>query len=151
VPVSENEALQVQDQLKEIGIKVNIINVPIAKFQDGTVLTKHEFDLIAFSWIGTPYPFTSIKQIYGTDQESNFAQLSMPEVDELINQIDVETDPAKRIELAAQADKIIWENVHTLPLYQRPDLTAVKSKLANYGSFGLSDKTFGWENVGYEK
>jgi peptide/nickel transport system substrate-binding protein len=151
VPVSENEALQVQDQLKEIGIKVNIVNVPVAKFQDGSVLTKHEFDLIAFSWIGTPYPFTSIKQIYGTDQESNFAQLSMPEVDELIKQIDVETDPAKRIELATQADKIIWENVHTLPLYQRPDLTAVKSKLANYGSFGLSDKTYGWENVGYEK
>jgi peptide/nickel transport system substrate-binding protein len=151
VPVSENEALQVQDQLKEIGIKVNIVNVPVAKFQDGSVLTKHEFDLIAFSWIGTPYPFTSIKQIYGTDQESNFAQLSMPEVDELIKQIDVETDPAKRIELATQADKIIWENVHTLPLYQRPDLTAVKSKLANYGSFGLSDKTYGWEHVGYEK
>ena len=151
VPVSENEALQVQDQLKEIGIKVKIVNVPIAKFQDGSVLTKHEFDLIAFSWIGTPYPFTSIKQIYGTDQESNFAQLSMPEVDELIKQIDVETDPAKRIELAAQADKIIWENVHTLPLYQRPSLTAVKSKLANYGSFGLSDKTYPWENVGYEK
>ena len=36
VPVSENEALQVQNQLKEAGIKVNIINVPIAKFQDGS-------------------------------------------------------------------------------------------------------------------
>ena len=56
VPVSENEALQVQNQLKEIGIKVNIVNVPIAKFQDGSVLTKHEFDMIAFSWIGTPVP-----------------------------------------------------------------------------------------------
>jgi len=151
VPVSENEALQVQNQLKDIGIKVNIVNVPVAKFQDGSVLTKHEFDLIAFSWIGTPYPFTSIKQIYGTGQESNFAQLSMPEVDELIKQIDVETDPAKRIDLAAQADKIIWENVHTLPLYQRPSLIGVKSKLANYGAFGLSDKSFAWENVGYEK
>ncbi len=151
VPVSENEALQVQNQLKDIGIKINIVNVPIAKFQDGSVLTKHEFDLIAFSWIGTPYPFTSIKQIYGTGQESNFAQLSMPEVDQLIKQIDVETDPAKRIELAAQADKIIWENVHTLPLYQRPSLIGAKTKLANYGAFGLSDKTFAWENVGYEK
>jgi peptide/nickel transport system substrate-binding protein len=151
VPVSENEALQVQNQLKDIGIKVDIVNVPIAKFQDGSLLTKHEFDLVAFTWVGTPYPFTSIKQIYGTGQESNFAQLSMPEVDALIKQIDVETDPAKRIDLANQADKIIWENVHTLPLYQRPELIAVKSKLANYGAFGFSDKTFHWENVGYEK
>jgi peptide/nickel transport system substrate-binding protein len=43
VPVSENEALQTQNQLKDIGIKVDIVNVPIAKFQDGTLLSKHEF------------------------------------------------------------------------------------------------------------
>jgi peptide/nickel transport system substrate-binding protein len=151
VSVSENEALQTQNMLKDIGIKVNIVNVPISKFQDGSLLTKHEFDLVAFSWIGTPYPFTSIKQIYGTGQDSNFAQLSMPDVDALLKQIDVETDPAKRIDLANQADKIIWENVHTLPLYQRPDLKAVKAKLANYGAFGLSDKNFKWEDVGYQK
>ena len=75
----------------------------------------------------------------------------MPDVDALIKQIDVETDPAKRIDLANQADKIIWENVHTLPLYQRPSLIAVKAKLANYGAFGLSDKAYPWENVGYQK
>jgi len=151
VPVSENEALQVQNQLKDVGIKVNIADVPQSKFQDGTVLTEHEFDLIAFSWIGTPYPFTSIKQLYGTGQESNFAQLSLPELDKLIEQIDVETDPAKRIDLGNQAAKIIWENVNLLPLYQRPELKATKTKLANYGAFGFSDKTFHWENVGYEK
>jgi peptide/nickel transport system substrate-binding protein len=151
VPVSENEALQVQDQLKDIGIKVSIVNVPVAKFQDGSLLTKGEFEMVAFTWAGTPYPFTSIKQIFGTGQESNYAQLSMPEVDELIKQIDVETDVAKRTDLANQADKIIWENMHTLPLYQRPDLIAVKSKLANYGAFGLSDRSQHWENVGYEK
>jgi peptide/nickel transport system substrate-binding protein len=41
--------------------------------------------------------------------------------------------------------------VHTLPLYQRPALVAVKAKLANYGAFGLSDKNFRWEDVGYQK
>jgi peptide/nickel transport system substrate-binding protein len=151
VPVSENEALQVQNQLKDVGIKVNIVNVPLAKFFDLTVLNEHEFDMIAFSWIGTPYPFTSVKQIYGTGQEQNYAQLSMPEVDKLIEQIDVETDKAKRIDLGNQAATIIWENVHTLPLYQRPELKAVKTKLANFGAFGFSDKSFHWENVGYEK
>ncbi len=75
----------------------------------------------------------------------------MPEVDKLIAQIDVEVDPAKRIELANQADQIIWENVHTLPLYQRPELIGVKAKLANYGAFGLSAKAFPWENVGFQK
>ena len=53
------------------------------------------------------------------------------------------------IELANATAKIIWENVMTLPLYQRPELIAVKTKLANYGAFGLSSVK--WENVGYEK
>lgn len=149
VPVSENEALQTQNQLKEIGIKVDIVDVPIAKFQDGTVLTNHEFDIIAFSWIGTPYPFQGISQIYGTGSDSNFSQLSDPRIDENAKKLDSETDTAKRVQLANETAKIIWENVMTLPLYQRPELIAVKTKLANYGAFGLSNVQ--WQNVGYEK
>ena len=147
VKASENEALQAQSMLKEIGIQLNIVTVPVARF--GPTLTGHEFEIIAFSWIGTPYPFSGIKQIYGSGSDSNFAQLSMPEVDELADQIATETDPEKRIELANQADKIIWENVHTLPLYQRPELIAVRSDLANYGAFGLSSVQ--WENVGFTR
>jgi len=145
VKASENEALQAQSMLKEIGIQLNIVTIPIPRF--GPTLSGNEFEIIAFSWIGTPYPFSGIKQLYGTDSESNFAQLSLPEVDELAGQIATETDPEKRIDLANQADKIIWENVHTLPLYQRPELIAVRSDLANYGAFGLSSVQ--WENVGF--
>jgi peptide/nickel transport system substrate-binding protein len=149
VPVSENEALQAQSLLKKIGVKVDIVDVPIARFQDGSVLTNHEFEIIAFSWIGTPYPFFGISQIYGTGSENNFSQLSVPQIDENAKLIDSETDNAKRIDLTNQTAKIIWENVMTLPLYQRPELIAVKTKLANYGAFGLSNPQ--WENVGYQK
>lgn len=145
VKASENEALQAQSMLKEIGIQLNIVTVPVSRFVP--TLTGYEFEIIAFSWIGTPYPFSGIKQLYGTGSDSNFAQLSMPEVDELATQIAAEIDPEKRIALANDADKIIWENVHTLPLYQRPELIAVRSDLANYGAFGLSSVQ--WENVGF--
>jgi peptide/nickel transport system substrate-binding protein len=152
VPVSENEALQIQNQLKEIGIKVDIVNVPVSKFQDGSLLSKHEFELVAFSWIGTPHPFTPFpKQLAGTGSESNFTQVSIPEVDKLIPTLATETDPAKRAAISNQISKLLWEDVSTLPLYQRPALIATKTKLANYGAFGLSDRAFPWENVGYEK
>ena len=137
VKVSENEALQAQNQLKAIGVKVDIVAVPIAKFQDGSVLSNHEFEIIAFSWIGTPYPFGGIKQIYGTGSETNYSQVSIPRVDEMAKKIDSTTDAAGST-LANEAAKLIWENVMTLPLYQRPELIAAKSKLANYGAFGLS-------------
>ncbi len=149
VSVSENEALQAQNMLKDIGVKVDIVDVPIAKFQDGSVLTNHEFDIIAFSWIGTQYPFQGISQIYGTGSESNYSQLSDPRIDENAKKLDSTTDLQARVDLANETAKIIWENVMTLPLYQRPELTAVKTKLANYGSFGLGNPQ--WENVGYEK
>ncbi len=149
VPVSENEALQAQKMLKDIGIKVQIVDVPVSKFQDGSLLSGGEFEIVAFSWIGTPYPFSGIGQIYGTGQASNFSKVSIPEVDKLIKEINVETDHAKRIDLANQADKLLWENVNTLPLYQRPELIATKKKLANYGAVGLSSLV--WENVGYLK
>ncbi len=145
VKASENEALQAQSMLKDVGIQLDIVTVPVARF--GPTLTGKEFEIIAFSWIGTPYPFSSIKQLYGTGSESNYAQLSMPEVDELAEQISAETNPEKRIELANEADRIIWESVHTLPLYQRPELIATRRDLANYGAFGLS--SVHWENVGF--
>jgi len=147
VKASENEALQAQSMLREVGIQLDIVTVPISQF--GQTLTGHEFEIIAFSWIGTPYPFSGIKQIYGTGSDSNFAQLSVPEIDTLADRIATETDSEQRIDLANQAGRIIWENVHTLPLYQRPELIATRNDLANYGAFGLS--SIRWENVGFSR
>jgi peptide/nickel transport system substrate-binding protein len=147
VPAAQNEGLQTQNMLKEIGIKVDIVNVPSDEFS--TTLSSASFEMIPFSWIGTPFPFANINQLFGTGSESNYAQLSMPEVDKLADQIKVETDKAKRIELANQAARIIWENVHTIPLYQRPELIATKSNLANYGAFGLTNVK--WQDVGYQQ
>ena len=147
VKASENEALQAQSMLKDIGIQLDIVTVPVAQF--GKTLSGHEFEIIAFSWVGTPYPFSGIKQIYGSESGSNYAQLSLPEIDDLAAQIAIETDHEKRIALANQADRIIWENVHTLPLYQRPELIATRRNLANYGAFGLSSVR--WENVGFTR
>jgi len=147
IKASENEALQAKSMLKDVGIQLDIVTVPTSRF--GSILSGKEFEIIAFSWIGTPYPFNGIKQVYGSGSESNFAQLSMPEVDKLAEQISTETDIKKRIELANKASQIIWESVHTLPLYQRPELIATRRDLANYGAFGLSNKR--WENVGFTR
>jgi peptide/nickel transport system substrate-binding protein len=145
VPVSENEAQLVQAQLKDVGIEVEIVDVPTDQFSE--VLVNGDFEMIAFSWIGTPFPFRGIKQLYGTGSESNYAKSTLPEVDALIDQIAVETDVAARTDLANQVDVLLWEAVHTLPLYQRPELIAVNADVANYGAFGFSEEV--WEDVGY--
>ena len=145
VSASENEGLQAQKMLKEIGVNLKLITVDVAKDWPG-VLTEAKFDIIAFSWIGTPYPLRNIGQIYGGEtkdgkfapNESNYAQLEIPELLKLIPQIDVEMDAAKRTQLGNQAAQTIWEAAHTLPLYQRPMLVGVRAKLANIGALGMA-------------
>ena len=157
VSASENEGLQAQKSLKGIGVNLKIKSVDISKDWPG-VLTSHAFDIIAFSWIGTPYPLANIGQIYGGSgtgkdfkpSDSNFAQLEIPAVQELKPKIDTEMDPAKRAEMGNQAAQAIWEAVHTLPLYQRPMLVGVRAKLANIGALGMA-RIPKWENVGFTK
>ncbi|MGC3992598.1 MAG: ABC transporter family substrate-binding protein [Propionicimonas sp.] len=157
VAASENEGLQAQKSLKEIGVNLKLKTVDTNKDWPG-VLTKHDFDIIAFSWIGTPYPLRNIGQIYGGTgtgddfkaNDSNFAQLDITKVNELIPQIDTEMDATKRADLGNQAAQAIWESVHTLPLYQRPMLIGVREKLANIGAMGMAQVPK-WENVGFTK
>ena len=148
VKASENEALQSQKMLKEIGVDLQIVPTAVSEFSSGNLLSGANFDIVAFSWIGTPYPLRGIDQIYGSGA-SNFAQLRSPELDALTAQIATEVDQTKRADLAKQAAKVIWTEVHTLPLYQRPELVATTAKLANYGAFGLGSAN--WTNVGFQK
>ncbi|MCC6494727.1 MAG: ABC transporter family substrate-binding protein [Propionibacteriaceae bacterium] len=157
VSASENEGLQAQKMLKEIGVNLKLKTVDIQKDWPG-VLVEHKFDIVAFSWIGTPFPLRNIGQIYGgttkdgkfVANDSNFAQLDITKVNELIPLIDTEMDVAKRADLGNQAAQAIWESVHTLPLYQRPMLVGVREKLANIGAMGMA-RVPKWENVGLVK
>jgi peptide/nickel transport system substrate-binding protein len=152
VAASQNEGFLAQSMLKQIGIKVTVKEV------SDTDLSKHEFDLIAFTWSNSSYPLGSLGQLYGgtvtngvfTPSASNFAQLKIDKVLELKPKIDTEVDSAKRLELGQQAAEAIWTSVHTLPLYQRPMLVGVRAKLANIGAMGLA-RIPKWENVGYTK
>ncbi|MDR0784091.1 MAG: ABC transporter family substrate-binding protein [Propionibacteriaceae bacterium] len=150
VRTSENEGQLAQDQLKEIGIKLNL--VPVNTATDWPrVLVEHEFDIIAFSWMGTAFPLANIGQLFGEGSDSNYAQLTTEKVEELKSKINTENDPATRIAMAQEVDQALWENVHTLPLYQRPALTGVTKGLANFGSLGLAQVPYAWVNVGFQK
>ncbi len=118
VPVSENEAQLLQSQLAEVGIEVEIIDVPVQDFS--ATLTSGEYELIAFSWIGTPFPFRGVDQLYGTGSESNFAYSTIPEIDPMIAQLATTIDDADRAVIANEIDMILWEFGHTIPLVSAP-------------------------------
>jgi peptide/nickel transport system substrate-binding protein len=146
VPVSENEAQLVQNQLAEVGIEVEVVDTTAQEFSE--TLTSGEFEMMAFSWIGTPFPFTSIQQIYGNGSDSNFAYSNIPGIDELIDQVSTTVDETERARIANEIDVMLWEFGHTVPLYQRPELIGTRSDIANYGAFGFI-RPAGWANVGF--
>ncbi|MDO4413379.1 ABC transporter family substrate-binding protein [Cutibacterium sp.] len=154
VPTSENEGALFKQDMAKIGVKVNLVNTPSADMNK--VLSNHSFDVISFTWQGTAYPMANVRQIYGAAAEgskqpsqSNFSQVIDPEVEKLIPQIDTEMDVNKRRELTNQADKLIWDDVMTLPLYRRIGFTATPKNLANFGS--TTFQTIRAEDVGYTK
>lgn len=146
VPYAKTEGELTQAMLKEVGIKLTIRPVPDDKFFTDFII-KGDFDLVPFSWIGTPLPISALPQIYKTGSESNFPKGSDPALDAAIDETVGEMDPAKAIEKANAADKLIWDLVHTIPLYQRPDIQATKKTLANFGPWGY--KAPDWTQVGF--
>lgn len=145
IPTSESAAALFKEHMKNIGINVVFADVPPSEFSN--VLEAGEFESIAFGWRGTPYPMANIGQIYGTGSASNFSMVSDPKIDEYVEKISAETDNEKRIEMTNEVDKIIWDNVMTIPLYYRASLTAVPANLANYGAKAF--ETFLPEKIGY--
>lgn len=148
VPTTENEANLLQSNLKEVGIEMTLSTVDSNTYINEYVSARN-FEITAFTWQGTQYPMANIHQIYGTDSDSNFTGLSVPEVDEYIKKVAVTVDDEERRKLTNECDRVIWENVFNFPIYVREQLTAVPKRLANYGAVGLAN--FRAENVGYVK
>lgn len=148
VKTSADESALQQKALQEAGIKVTIKSVPSDPFFPDYVLVG-KFDLTIFSWIGTPFPVSSAQSIYTSKGDQNYAKIGNADIDNLYSQAVSELDPQKATDLTYQIDQKIWEEGHSVPLYQRPDLVATKSNLVNFGSFGFADVDY--TLIGFKK
>jgi peptide/nickel transport system substrate-binding protein len=148
VKTSADESAIQQKALQSAGIKATIKSVPSDPFFPDYVLVG-KFDLTIFSWIGTPFPISSAQSIYQSNGDQNYAKIGNADIDNLYKQAVSELDANKATQLTYQIDQKIWEEGHSVPLYQRPDLVATKSNLVNFGSFGFADRDY--TTIGFKK
>jgi peptide/nickel transport system substrate-binding protein len=150
VILEEQTAELVQGMLSEIGVKVSIEAVPGNDFFQNFIAPGN-FDLTGFVWAATPFPISSAKPIYTNprrgpegqlDIQQNYARVGSEEIDRLFDQATAELEAAKSIQLANEIDARIWQEVHSLTLYQRPDIVATNTNLANFGAFGIASKAY---------
>lgn len=157
-PVSRQESELIQNMLGQIGVTVRIDVVPLADFFD-KYITPGQFDFTVFSWMGTPFPISSSRSVYarpvldGKGQlviEQNYARIGSDEIDRLFAQANAELDRTKALETANRIDALIWEEVHSLTLYQRPELIPTKAGLANLGAWGFAQPPV-YQDIGWVK
>jgi peptide/nickel transport system substrate-binding protein len=145
VAVSRSEGEIIQNMLAQVNVQMAINTVPTDNFFD-KYITPGQFDFTVFAWMGTPFPVSSGKSIYlkpvGDKIEQNYARIGSDELDKTFGEAVRELDPQKAIILANAADKLIWEEVHSLTMYQRPDIWAVKKGLANIGAYGFASVAY---------
>jgi peptide/nickel transport system substrate-binding protein len=146
-----------QNMLGQVGVKVAITTVPVSDFFDKYV-TPGQFDIVPFAWVGTAFPIMSSKSIYAKPTvlpngelqiRQNYARVGSDEIDRLYAQANSELDRTKAIAIANQIDALIWQEVHTITIYQRPEIVAVKKGVANFGAIGFADPIY--QDIGWSK
>jgi peptide/nickel transport system substrate-binding protein len=157
VAASRQEGELTQKMLQDVGIKLDVQTVPTDDFFEKYV-TPGNFDITPFSWLGTPFPISSATSIYTNPTkdakgelqiQQNYARTGSKEIDDLMSQAEEETDRTKAIDLINQADTEVWNQVHSIIMYQRPQITAAKTTVANLGSKGLGYNVY--EDLGFTK
>lgn len=95
----------------------------------------------AHMWVlGTSIPTADwrLSRRYQTGQSANILGYSEPRVDELLNRARVTLDPAARLELYHQANRLLWQdNPPNIPLYNQSQIIAMQRGISNFNAFAF--------------
>jgi peptide/nickel transport system substrate-binding protein len=151
----------VADRISRMLGKVGI-RTEIAKVADESYFKDHiasgQYDLALYSWPASPFPATDARPIYAKpvpaadgslNVEQNYTRVGTDQVDQLFDQALSTLDENESRGLIRKADARIWAAAGSIPLYQRPQLTAAKKNVANAGAFGFATPVY--EDMGFLK
>lgn len=116
----KNIAEILQRSWKEhLGIEIGIENKEWTSYLDAQ--NKLEFDLCAAGWIGDYLDPLTFQEMWIASSGNNNTGWKNPAFDRLIEQSNQEADPARRLEILTEAERILLTELPVLPMawYQR--------------------------------
>jgi peptide/nickel transport system substrate-binding protein len=128
----------IQSQLKEVGIDIVIDNTEGAAvfdrfFPESNSRADLDFDIALFAWVGTPFPSSSAALYQTPEPPDTVGQNTMgyanPEVDALYEEAAASTDQEVVADKLNQVDELLWEDLPTIPLYQKPTYLPFRSSI----------------------
>lgn len=138
------EAVQVylQSQWKSVGIEIIPKNEPGRVFF-GETTKKRKFDMAMYAWVSAPESTprstlhsTSIPTEKNGWSGQNYPAWKNTKMDKLIDDMDLEFNSKKRLELAWEMQKLYTEDMPAIPLYYRADNAVIPKNLKNYNLTG---------------
>ncbi|MFF8597323.1 ABC transporter family substrate-binding protein [Streptomyces sp. NPDC015232] len=143
--------------LDAVGIRTEVTKVSDESFFKDHIASG-DYDLALYSWPATAFPATDARPIYAKPEpasdgsllvEQNYARVGTDRIDQLFDQAAATLDEEESRDLVRQADARIWAAAGSIPLYQRPQLVAVKPELLNAGAWGFAAPRY--QDIGYKK
>ncbi|GAA1685298.1 hypothetical protein GCM10009830_35930 [Glycomyces endophyticus] len=108
----------IQAQLAPLGVDLELKGFGDEDF--AATLSSADFDMIVFSWVGSPAFTTGPNQYFSTDSASNYGGYDDPVINELLPQVRGTFDLAESAEFANQISAQAVAQAYTLPLYSSP-------------------------------
>jgi peptide/nickel transport system substrate-binding protein len=146
-----------QSQWKQIGVDIRIHNEP-ARVLFGETLPHRHFDLAMYAWSSAPE--NSPRSIFRSNEipteangyaGENLSDYKNPEMDRIIDALEVELDPDKRKILWAAAQRLYAADLPSLPLYFRSDAFILPKWLTGVRPTGNQYPTTLWSTDWGEK
>ncbi|MEJ2858794.1 MULTISPECIES: ABC transporter family substrate-binding protein [unclassified Saccharothrix] len=137
-----------QDKCRQAGIE--IVDDQADDFNSKR-LTASEFDAALFAWVGQPlkagaYGNYASKDAGGT---GNYNLYSNKKVDETWKAANGELDYQKRIKMMNDVDKLMRDDLHSVPLFQLPDFAAATADIGPIAYVGVQGgvtwNLFAWQ------
>jgi peptide/nickel transport system substrate-binding protein len=139
----------VQAQLRRAGIHVVPVYAPSTAHNQ--VLETGDFDVTMFAWFSNGAEGAGIKDLFGCGGPGNYMGYCQRLVTRDLDQADRIFDQADRTRVLNRADAQIAKDVPTIPLFEVPSVTAVRSTVRGLGRTNFFDPTWKGENWWLER
>lgn len=135
------EAVQ-QSWKENLNIQVDIAPMEWDVFQG--FRKTDECQIARQGWLGDYADPATFFDLFTTDAGTNDGHYNSAKYDELVNSARVETDPAKRMDMYHQAEKVLLDDVGIIPIVFYKDEVLIQPDLTGVTVMGTGFKAF-WE------
>ncbi|GAB2456788.1 ABC transporter family substrate-binding protein [Jatrophihabitans fulvus] len=140
-PLRDVTVSRIAAQVRAAGIKITEFANPdiFQGPEKPTSLAGGGFQIALFAWVGSP-SLSSSNSIYYSPAKTrgavgqNYSRAGTTDIDTQLDKVTTAYTPDAQLAAANAADKLLWGEMYTLPLYQKPTLLAYRNDIQ-----GLAD------------